>query len=365
MKHIKLFEEYNNEEKKDYKYTEEELLKCVNNYLLTVYGNISILKINKFKYSQQHNYKLAEVTVKYINIDTESIISDKISFIAYDEDFAKYNGADDAVVAYNMGFGRNGRKTVEELLGMDLIPNNTVDSSLLDKDKQKEILAKQKAEIAEFNKNYKHKELIKNLQRDINYNIKQSRSPKGAKRSYTKYSIDDLYSYFEELTEEQRNYLQLVIDEIEKDELPKETVSQKISKYRGVKNTFLLELEKTFEAESKVVYDSCLADLKAKQEDLKRKYKTYTSVDIKSLEAEAEYFVEVQKFKLFKAVFDIVDKLDIVEVEKLRFKQTPNGFEGTWKFTLEDGSTKMFSTKSIIASGSIQRMHYRYLSKIS
>jgi len=365
MKHIKLFEEYNNEEKKDYKYTEEELLKCVNNYLLTVYGNISILKINKFKYSNQHNYKLAEVTVKYINIDTEQIISDKISFIAYDEDFAKYNGADDVVVAQNMGYDRKGRKTVEELLGMDLIPNNTVDSSLLDKDKQKEILAKQKAKIAEFNKRCKHEELIKKLQQDINYNIKQRRTPKAAKRSYTKYSIEDLYSYFEELTEEQRDYLQLVIDEIEKDELPKQTVSQKISSYRGAKNAFLLELEKTFEADAKKVYDSYLADLKSKQEDLKRKYETYPIVNIKRLEEEAEYYVEIQKFKLFKAVFDIVDKLNIIEVEKLRFKQGAMGFEGTWKFTLEDGSTKLFSTKSIIASGSIQRMHYRYLSKIS
>lgn len=344
--------------KKDYKYTEEELLKCVNNYLLTVYDNISILKINKFKYSQQHNYKLAEVTVKYINIDTESIISDKISFIAYDEDFAKYNGADDAVVAYNMGFGRNGRKTVEELLGIDLIPNNTVDSSLLDKDKQKEILAQQKAETAEYNKRYKHNQLIKKLQQDINYNIRQRRTPKAAKRSYTKYSIEDLYSYFEELTEEQREYLQLVIDEIEKDELPKETVSQKISKYRGVKNSFLLELEKTFEADAKKVYDSCLSGLI-------KKYEKYPSMDIKRLEEEAEYFIEVQKFKLFRAVFDIVDKLDIVKVDKLDFSYHPNGFEGTWKFTLEDGSTKLFSTKSIIASGSIQRMHYRYLSKIS
>jgi hypothetical protein len=354
MKHIKLFEEYNS----GYKYNEEELLKCVNNYLLTVYDNISILKINKFKYSRQHNYKLAEVTVKYIKIDTEQIVSDKISFIAYDEDFAKFNGAEDVVVAYNMGFDRKGRKTVEELLGMDLIPNNTVDSSLLDKDKQKEILAKQKADNAEYNKNYKHSQLIKKLQSDINYNIKQRRTPKAAKRSYTKYSIEDLYSYFEELTEEQRDYLQLVIDEIEKDELPKETVSQKISKYRGVEKFFLLELEKTFETDAKKVYDSCLSDLI-------KKYEKYPSVNIERLETEAEYFVEVQKFKLFRAVFNIVDDLNIVKVVKLRFINHPNGFQGTWEFTLEDGSTKLFSTKSIIASGSIQRMHYRYLSNIS
>jgi hypothetical protein len=57
--------------------------------------------------------------------------------------------------------------------------------------------------------------------------------------------------------------------------------------------------------------------------------------------------------------------LNISKIERLSFKQTPNGFEGTWKFTLEDGSTKLFSTKSIIAGGSIQRLHYRYLSKIS
>ena len=202
----------------------------------------------------------------------------------------------------------------------------------------------------------KRRDTIKKLQGDLNWNIKQFRSYKAAKRSYAKYDMEDLRDFMIDLTEPQQVYLKGIIEAL--NEAPEPTTTEQyLSLLTGAKKEIFIQLEKSFEENEETAFNNVLSWMK-KEEG----YSMYSEVRLNDL---AKEYVQGQKMKLFFSAGKHLNNLDITGVEKLTFNSHDNGFEGSWKITLEDNTTRVFSTNTIIASGYIQRMHYRYLSKLS
>ncbi len=187
----------------------------------------------------------------------------------------------------------------------------------------------------------------------MNYNIKQQRSPKAAKRSYTKYSIEKLESLLPNLTESQQEYLRLIIDAIQTGDDPKLLLSNYIAKLTGAKKELIQQIEATFKEREELIYGKVIHWFKND--------KNFNHLNEEQIIKEAKNYIEMQKWNLFRSIHNYLGKLDIVKTKNTRFQNTQNGFEGDWTLTLQDGTTKFFETKSIIAEGLIQRAHYRYL----
>lgn len=75
-------------------------------------------------------------------------------------------------------------------------------------------------------------------------------------------------------------------------------------------------------------------------------------------------YVEHEKNKLRKSVVKYLAPLEIKTVKKDFIRSSSKGFAGTWSLILTDGTTRLYETRSIIASGPIQRIHMRYISHV-
>lgn len=203
----------------------------------------------------------------------------------------------------------------------------------------------------------KRKETIKKLKGDLDWNIKQFRSYKASKRTYAKYDMEDLRDFMADLDEAQQKYLTGVIEAINEKEEAK-TVQQYLSELTGAKREIFAQLEESFKENEATVLENVI-------KWLTNEYKEYTSMTEDKIKEEALQYVEIQKLKLFYSAGKHLNDLDIDSVEKESFNAHGNGFEGSWLVKLTDGSERVFETKTIIAGGYIQRMHYRYLSKLS
>ena len=203
----------------------------------------------------------------------------------------------------------------------------------------------------------KRKETIKKLKGDLDWNIKQFRSYKASKRTYAKYDMEDLRDFMADLDEAQQKYLTGVIEAINEKEEAK-TVQQYLSELTGAKREIFAQLEESFKENEATVLENVI-------KWLTNEYKEYTRMTEDKIKEEALQYVEIQKLKLFYSAGKHLNNLDIDSVEKESFNAHGNGFEGSWLVKLTDGSERVFETKTIIAGGYIQRMHYRYLSKLS
>jgi hypothetical protein len=121
----------------------------------------------------------------------------------------------------------------------------------------------------------------------------------------------------------------------------------------GAKKELFTQLEKSFEEKEKIFLGKVLIWFADMDE-----YKHLNEEDLKK---EALYYVETQKWNLFRAAAKYLASYDIKIYKNMYFRSMNNGFEGQWLLTMVDDSTKYFETKTIIAEGLIQRAHYRYL----
>jgi hypothetical protein len=204
---------------------------------------------------------------------------------------------------------------------------------------------------------YKRKETLNKLKGDLDWNIKQFRSYKASKRTYAKYDMEELRDFMSDLNEKQQEYLTGVIEAINEKEEAK-TVQQYLSELTGAKREIFAQLEESFKENESAVLENVI-------KWLANEYKDSTYMTDDRIKVEALQYVEIQKLKLFYSAGKHLNNLDINSVEKESFNAHGNGFEGSWLIKLVDGSEKVFETRTIIAGGYIQRMHYRYLSKLS
>lgn len=203
----------------------------------------------------------------------------------------------------------------------------------------------------------KRNETLRKLKGDLNWNIKQLRSYKASKRTYAKYDMEELRDFMPDLDENQQKYLTGIIEAINEKEEAK-TVQQYLSELTGAKKEIFTQLEETFKENEAVVLGNVT-------EWLQKQYKDFKHMTEARINKEALEYVEMQKLKLFYSAGKHLNNLDIDSVEKESFNAHGNGFEGSWLIKLTDGTEKTFETRTIIAGGYIQRMHYRYLSKLS
>lgn len=316
-------------------FTGAEIEKITQNYLMSVSnGHIKILKfIKAFSFISLTNNQAIEVHVKVINRFGKKT-TEKI-YIVDTPDFSNVSGYDFI------------RKSPLELLNMDLLPNTEFTMSFEDAIAERNVIESLR----------KHKEFISNIARELDYNIRQKRKPSASKRSYKKYDIEKLESILDELSTTQQNYLLSVIDALRSDEMPKQTVKQFIASFTGVKKELLEAIELSFLEAQQYSFDKYIEYLKT--EDM------FKDATVEVLNKEAFDYIEMQKWNLFKAVLNYLNNLDITRFETIRIANRHNGFEGDWKLFCSDGSIKYFETKTIIAGGNIQRLHYRYLVNLS
>lgn len=320
-------------------YTTEQIETIVHNYLIISSKNF--LRVEKFikifsyvnplGINQPNKPESIEVRVKTTNafgkVKTEKIY------------IHPQNGEYSCVVGYEYSHMK-----LNELLNMEALPNTVFEKSF------EETIAENQKKEAEF----KHKEFISKLGLELNYNIKQCRKPSASKRSYKKYTIEQLQESLPELTEPQQEYLNAIIHEFNVETQPKQTLKQFIASFTGAKKELFEQLEKSFEEKEKIFLGKVITWFTAE-------YKHLTEVMIQK---EAEYYVEIQKWNLFKAASKYLAPYDVKECLNTYFRSTDNGFEGQWLLTMSDGSTKHFETKTIIAEGLIQKAHYRYISNL-
>lgn len=82
------------------------------------------------------------------------------------------------------------------------------------------------------------------------------------------------------------------------------------------------------------------------------------------LEELVQYQIEKNKWKLKYSVFSTLGGVNITNCNKISFKRSVKGFQGTWGFTTAENETAIFETKAVFASGPIKCDHYRYISHI-
>lgn len=317
-------------------YTTEQIEKIAHNYLIL--SSEGFLRVEKFiKMFSFSNYltfgkEAIEVRVKVTNAygKTSTI---KV-YIHAQSDYPSVTGYEYC------------RKTPTEFLEMELLPNTefkvSFEEAIAERDKK--------------NEESKHKSFVDKLKSELNYNIKQNRKATAAKRSYKKYTPEQLEEVLHELTDIQQNYLQKIVYELRMEDAPKQTVKQFIASFTGAKKELFEAIEKSIEEREKIFFENIL--------NWFRTDKDYSHMTEAQLIKETEQYVEMQKWNLFKAVANRLSSLDIATTLNTYFKSTNNGFEGEWSLTLIDGTKRQFTTKTIIAQGLIQRAHYRYLSHL-
>jgi hypothetical protein len=331
--------------------TEEQIFSASKNAILNhIQGYYQILKMTKWvnEEYQQHYYEGIK------NFITANIrVVDKFGkkktlkvniHPTMDKDTGMFTNTPNTVSCYSDSLWLNAK--FNEVIDLEL-------ENVEFEDDFETAIAKRDEAIAES----KRQDTLKKLKGDLNWNIKQRRSYKASKRTYAKYDMEDLLEFMVDLDENQREYLEGVIEAMNEKEEPK-TVKAYLDSLVGAKREIFTQLEETFkESEEKVLANVI--------KWLTNEYKEMSFMTDERIEKEAKDYVEIQKMKLFYNAGKHLNNLDITSVEKQKFNYTSNGFEGTWKVNLEDGSSKIFETKSIIAGGYIQRMHYRYLSHLS
>jgi hypothetical protein len=96
-----------------------------------------------------------------------------------------------------------------------------------------------------------------------------------------------------------------------------------------------------------------------------RKQERFEKASDRMIGWEADYIVASNKWKLFGCVIRNLGQYDINSINKVFFKNGPQGFEGVWKLTLGDNTTRNFNARSIIASGYHVCTHYRYIGTVT
>lgn len=85
----------------------------------------------------------------------------------------------------------------------------------------------------------------------------------------------------------------------------------------------------------------------------------------KVIEREIQAMLENLRYKLDQAICRKTVGLEIESIEKIYVRVGGEGFEGSFKLTLKNGETQILDTQAIYAGGyNIQRLHFRYLSKL-
>jgi len=264
--------------------------------------------------------------------------------------------------------------TFEEALALEVLNNNfdsiTKEQGLANYEMYKQDLENEKKEE-------KRQKEIKSVVDEVNYNISPraisrgySRSPKQLKTSFKKYSADVMAEAKTRLDEKGADLLQKVIVELA---LPIVEKGNPASLLATVTNCNVLavckELEVTFEEESAELFESALAWLKKQDElrgkELEKKGYIHYPRSEKHLEANALEIVEANKFKLFGCVIRNLGQYPIENVKRISFESYVQGFQGMWKMNLEDGTTKTFHARSIIAEGYHVCRHYRYIGTVT
>lgn len=312
--------------------TTEDLQKIAQNYILSVTSNIQVLSFAKHKIE----YYINKPSLFIIGVRCIYNFGKKETIKVYIH--STYNNSD--LIGDVTGIDFN-RKKAYDLINIDLIQNPIFLKSF------EEIQQERK----QSEEKYQHEKFIDELKKQINYNLKQKRSPKASKISYIKHGIEKLENAITELNEEQQIFLASVIDEINSVDRPKQTIKEFIASFFGAKREIFEQLESTFSQNENKIRDNYSKWLKKNDDKI-------TDKEVNKL---VEYYTENQKWNLFKSVVKYLNNLEIKSCENLLFNNTNNGFEGTWKLILQDDSIKFFNTHTIIAEGLIQRAHYRYL----
>jgi hypothetical protein len=121
------------------------------------------------------------------------------------------------------------------------------------------------------------------------------------------------------------------------------------------------------------IYDYTSEEIEGKT---KYYYDRITMVDIKALQPNWEkylkdyvkYYVESLKWNIVSVMADVFRKvtIPIKSYQKISLDRGVNGFEGSYKFNFEDGSSFVVNTQGVGAGGyNIQVFHYRYLTNIT
>lgn len=133
------------------------------------------------------------------------------------------------------------------------------------------------------------------------------------------------------------------------------SITNRTIRFAPVVEGILTQIEESIASFEQEVYDKVLACIKEDEQP---------NFSLRTPEQEAKQYVQDQKMRLIVAAVNHLQHLNIVSAENTYIRNQRNGFEGMWVLTLADGSTKTFSTNTIIAEGQIQRAHYRYLTNL-
>ena len=246
---------------------------------------------------------------------------------------------------------------LDESLALEVVNNNY---DHITKEMAESLIEMDKIEKAEAKAQKEKEDSIKNIVGEINYNLRcrNPRSPKQLKTSFKKYDNELLEEAKLQLSEEGSELLSEVQKELA---LPVVDKSNPKSLLKTVTNTNVVELceeiEKTFDSESE--------EYRRRAIEWLRKQERFEKASDRMIESEADYIVASNKWKLFGCIIRNLGQYDINSINKVFFKNGPQGFEGVWKLTLGDNTTRNFNARSIIASGYHVCTHYRYIGTVT
>jgi hypothetical protein len=246
---------------------------------------------------------------------------------------------------------------LDEYLVLEL-ENNNYDH--ITKEMAQSLIEMDKIEKAEAKAQKQKEDSIKKIVGEINYNLRSRnpRSPKQLKTSFKKYDNELLEEAKLQLSEEGSKLLSEVQKELA---LPVVDKSNPKSLLKTVTNTNVVELceeiEKTFDSESE--------EYRRRAIEWLRKQERFEKASDRMIESEADYIVASNKWKLFGCVIRNLGQYDINSINKVYFKNGAQGFEGVWKLTLGDNTTRNFNARSIIVYGYHVCTHYRYIGTVT
>jgi len=344
-----------------YGYNETEIKKIATNITLTEYPSEQVTKITKIQtvwmddwggiIKNVSEWEGRKSIVTIVNVRTTNKFKKsktrKVSFRTVNEYREHPIATLDSWTQYKL----------DESLVLEVVNNNY---DHITKEMAQTLIDMDKIEKAEAKAQKQKEDSIKNIVREINYNLRcrNPRSPKQLKTSFKKYDNDLLEESKLQLSEEGSNLLSEVQKELA---LPVVDKSNPKSLLKTVTNSNVVELceeiEKTFDSESE--------EYRRRAIEWLRKQERFEKASDKIIQSEADYIVASNKWKLFGCVIRNLDKYDINSINKVSFNNGPQGFEGVWELTLGDNTTKKFNARSIIVYGYHVCTHYRYIGTVT
>jgi hypothetical protein len=323
------------------KYTQEEINKIATNYVLDVTTS-QVLKITRSTINE-NGVGIVNVRAMGKNGLTYTI---------------KVYVSNDVV----SGFGGIYRQS-DIMLQLEIENRNLGIVELkLSKEEKAELKAKADAEKLIAKEKKAFEDFVKDVQGNVNYITRNTFSRNGSqriagvKRSIKRHGVEKLESIISLLDENAQNFVQTCINEIlEKEETADllTSVVNRTKKFSKVLEGVLDQIEESVKTFEGSVYTNVLKWMQSDKD-----HAHYTAERIEEL---AKSYVINQKARLMYAAVRYLGDLDISSVSNSTIRNHRNGFEGTWVLELANGTTKVFTTNTIIAEGYVQRAHYRYL----